>query len=444
MRVVLAASVPLLDGETYYWVWSKALALSYLDHPPFLAYLIRLTTLFGDDRLLVRLGPMLGGAVIPLALFTFGREMFNVRAGLIAAGVYQLVPVLTGSGLFATPDTPLLLWWSVALVCVRRALWDEPRWWIATGAAIGLGMLSKMTMIALPLGILGFVLTRRRDALRHPWPYAGTALSVALFLPVVIWNATHQWANIRYVLHERPHQLPPGLAGVLSMLSEQVPFTFVMFPVLLWMLVPAVRDRHDDRLAFMLWMVVPTLTLMVAVTVIGGSAHGYWAGPAYLGLAVLLGAYWPGRPAAIAMGVNAVLMAYAVLLPIIPWLPAPPGVAESVAGWPEAAERAEALAAGLPQPAIFVVDHFEGAAQLAYHTRRQRPVTIPKPLSGSVWTSPSQLPVASAVWVVASEWRPTARPEEFFLNVIPRESLPIATRGREVRRFNFWTATGAR
>ncbi|MGH2375555.1 MAG: hypothetical protein ACRDIC_19055, partial [bacterium] len=152
----------------------------------------------------------------------------------------------------------------------------------------------------------------------------------------------------------------------------------------------------------------------------------------------------PGRPSAIAMGVNAVLMGYAVLLPFIPWFRAPPGVAESVAGWPEVARRAEALAASLPQPAIYVVDHFEGAAQLAYHTRRRRPVTIPKPPSGSVWTSPSQLSVASAVWVVASEWQPTARPEEFFSSVIPRESFSIAARGREVRRFVFWTATGPR
>lgn len=444
MRAVLAATVPLLDGETYYWVWSKALALSYLDHPPFLAYLIRLTTIFGDGEVWVRLGPLLAGVVTPLALFTLGREMFNVRAGLIAAGVYQLVPVLTGSGLFATPETPQLLWWSLALVSVRRALWDDPRWWMATGAAIGLGMLSKMTMIALPLGILGFVLTRRRDTMRQPWPYAGAALSVALFLPVVIWNATHQWANIRYVLHERPHQLPPGLAGIFSMAIELIPFTLLLLPFLLWMLVPASRDRRDDRLAFMLWMVVPTLILMVVVTAIGGSAHGYWAGPAYLGLAVLLGAYWPGRPAAVAMGVNAVAMAYALLLPLVPWFSAPPGVAESVAGWPEVAQRAETLAARLPQPAIFVVDHFEGAAQLAYHTRRRRLVTIPKPLSGSVWTAPTQRPVASAVWVVASEWPPTARPEEFFSSVTPRESLPIVTRGREVRRFNFWTAMEAR
>jgi len=444
VRLVWAASVPLLDGETYYWVWSKTLALSYLDHPPFLAYLIRLTTILGDQQLLVRLGPMLAGVIVPLALFTLAREMFSVRAGLIAAAVYQLVPVLTGSGLFATPEMPLFLWWSLALVCVRRALWVDPRWWVPAGVAIGLGMLSKMTMIALPVGILGFVLTRRRDALQQPWPYAGAAIAVALFLPVVIWNATNDWANVRYVMHERPKQMPPGLPGLLALAIEQLPFTFVMFPVLLWMIGPAIRGRSDDRLAFMLWMILPTLILMIAVTIIGGSAHGYWAGPAYLGLVVLLGAYWPGRPAAVAMGVNAALMAYAVLLPMIPWLPAPPGVAESVSGWPEVARRAEALADALPEPVVFVVDHFEGAAQLAYHTGRRRPVTIPKPFAGSVWSAPSQYPGASAVWIYEPQWRITARPEEVYSRVVQHDPLAIVERGKEVRRFRFWTAAGLR
>ncbi len=228
VRAAWAVRVPLLDGETYYWVWSKTLALSYLDHPPFLAYLIRLTTAFGDHEVWVRMGPLLAGIVTPLALFTLGREMFGVRAGLIAAAVFQLVPVLTGAGLFATPETPLFLWWSLALVSARRALWGNARWWIPTGVAIGLGMLSKIPMIALPVGILGFVLTRRRGALRQPWPYVGAVIAVALFAPVLAWNAGNGWANVRFVLHERLQQVPLGLAGLLAITVEQLPFTIAV------------------------------------------------------------------------------------------------------------------------------------------------------------------------------------------------------------------------
>ncbi len=444
VRALWAVSVPLLDGETYYWIWSKTPALSYLDHPPFLAYLIRLTTIFGDHQIWVRLGPLMAGVVIPLALFTLGREMFDVRTGLIAATVYQLVPVLTASGFLATPETPLFLWWSLALVCVRRALWERAWWWVPAGVAIGLGMLSKIPMIALPVGIVGFVLARRRDVLRHPWPYASAAIAVALFVPVLIWNAANGWATVRFVLHDRPQQVPVGLGGLLAISIEQLVFALALAPVLLWMIVPALRRRGDERLAFLSWMTIPILIILVTVVMLWGGAHGYWLGPAYLGLAVALGAFWPGRTAVLAGGLNAAFVVYAALLPFWPSLPAPPGMVESVAGWQDVARRAEALAAGLPKPVIYVVDHFEGAAQLAYHTGRRRPIAIPRPLAGSVWPAPAQLPVASAVWVVASEWRPTAGPEEFFSRIVARETLPIAARGREVRRFRFWTAMGLR
>ncbi|MDR7418223.1 MAG: glycosyltransferase family 39 protein [Armatimonadota bacterium] len=445
-RLVWAVTVPLLDGETYYWVWSKHLALSYLDHPPFVAYMIRLTTLAGDHQVLLRLGPLIGGVVTTLALCTLGREMFGARAGLIAAATYQVVPLLAGAGLFATPEAPLFLWWSLALLWVRRALWEGDRWWVPAGVAMGLGMLSKMTMIALPIGVLGFVLTRRRDVLRRAWCYLGAAVAVVLFLPVPIWNVMNGWANFRYALHERSQQVATGLAGLWTITFEQLAFTGVMFLVLLWMLGPAVRRRRDERFAFLLWMTVPTLLLVATVVFFRGGAHGYWIGPAYLGLAVVMGALWPGRVAATAMSLNAALMAYATLTPLIPSLPAPAPVVESVAGWTEVAQRVDELARDLRPPVVLAIPlaHFEGAAQVTYYTRRRYPVTLmPEPLKGSVWPAPAQFADATFIWIIASGWT-IPPPETYFRTPTNRGSVPIVVRGREIRRFHFWTAPGLR
>jgi 4-amino-4-deoxy-L-arabinose transferase-like glycosyltransferase len=445
-RLIWAVRVPLLDGETYYWVWSRHLALSYLDHPPFVAYMIRLTTLLGDHQVLLRLGPLLGGVVTTLALFALGREMFGARAGLIAAGVYQIVPLLAGGGLFATPEAPLFLWWSLALLWARRALWEDDRWWVPAGIAIGLGMLSKMTMAALPLGLVGFVLTRRPDVLRRPWCYVGAAVAVTLFLPVPLWNVANGWANFRYAFHERSQQVATGLAGLGAIAFEQLAFTGVMFLILLWMLGPAVRRRTDERVAFLLWMTVPTLAMVAGVVVFWGGAHGYWLGPAYLGLAVLLGGLWPGRAAALAVGVNATLMTYAVLAPLVSWLPTPAPAVESVAGWSQVAERVGALAPELAAPVVLAVPaaHFEGAAQVTYYTRGRYPVTVvPEPRRNSVWPSPAEFPRASVVWIVASGWT-VPPPETYFEAPANRGAVPIIVRGREVRRFYFWTASGFR
>ena len=52
LRAVMAAWLPLSADEAYYWLWSRHLAAGYYDHPPAIAFLIRLgTLLFGDTRI---------------------------------------------------------------------------------------------------------------------------------------------------------------------------------------------------------------------------------------------------------------------------------------------------------------------------------------------------------------------------------------------------------
>jgi hypothetical protein len=443
-RVSWAISVPLLDGETYYWVWSKNLALSYLDHPPMVAYLIRLTTAVNDGRLWVRLGALAGGVVTSLALFALGREMFSARAGLVAAGVFQIVPVLAGSGLFITPEAPLLMWWSVAMLAAWRAITRRPGWWLAAGAAIGLGMLSKLTMLALPAGVVGFALSRHRGALTQRWAYAGAALAVVLCTPVVIWNAANGWATLRYVRAERFQQVPAGIHGLSTVAIEQFAFTGVIFLMLWWIAARALRRHADARFAFLLWMTLPTVAVVGIVVYAWGGAHGYWLAPAYLALSVTLGALWPGRAAAAAVAVNAALVVYATVLPFIPWLPAIDAATESVSGWSEAAARVDQLARELAAPVVLAVpvDHFEAAAQLTYYTHRRYRVTVmPEPYKASVWPHPRQLRAASIVWIVDRRWA-APPPHRYFTGVQERGELPVVVRGREVRRFSFWTANG--
>ena len=60
LRAVVAAMTPLSFDEAYYWTWSQHLAAGYYDHPPAVAYVIRIgTALFGDTSLGVRFVPWL-------------------------------------------------------------------------------------------------------------------------------------------------------------------------------------------------------------------------------------------------------------------------------------------------------------------------------------------------------------------------------------------------
>jgi hypothetical protein len=39
-RIIIGNMFPITADEAYYWLWSKHLALSYVDHPSIVAYVL--------------------------------------------------------------------------------------------------------------------------------------------------------------------------------------------------------------------------------------------------------------------------------------------------------------------------------------------------------------------------------------------------------------------
>jgi hypothetical protein len=53
LRGIFATTIELRVDEAYYWTWSKEGVMSFLDHPPPIAWFIS-TALFGDNNFGVR------------------------------------------------------------------------------------------------------------------------------------------------------------------------------------------------------------------------------------------------------------------------------------------------------------------------------------------------------------------------------------------------------
>src|SRR5258708_10640417 len=192
LRIVYASLIDLRTDEAYYWTWSKEHVLSFLDHPPVIAWFIRFGTLiFGDTNLGVRFAGILAMLVTQLLLADIVRRVTSdVRAVVIAilmpeAALYY--------GLFmarVAPDVALMPF-AVALVwsLVRLAESNEPRWWLAAGVFAGFALLSKFTAILLLPAVAAFALVpdcpRRWLLGLFPWLAAPVALpgfSPGLFL----------------------------------------------------------------------------------------------------------------------------------------------------------------------------------------------------------------------------------------------------------------------
>ncbi len=201
VRLLVAARAPLSGDEAYYWVWSRALAWGYLDHPPMVALWIRAgTAVAGDTALGVRLlGPV--SALLGSLLLMRAAEDVSPgrRAGPVAVLLLNATLALNVGSVVMTPDTPLLFFWTAALACLARLVrGGRPGWWLGVGLCSGFALDSKYTAGLLGAAILVWM-AAVPDARRWlgRWQlWAGGALALALFAPVLWWNAAHGWASL--------------------------------------------------------------------------------------------------------------------------------------------------------------------------------------------------------------------------------------------------------
>ena len=200
MRLVAAAFTPITFDEAYYWTWSKALAGGYYDHPPMVAYVIRAGTMIaGDTELGVRLVSILLALPMSYAVYRAAAILFGgARVAANSAILLNVTMMASVGTLIVTPDAPLLVASSFVLFFLAKVL-ETGRgvWWIAVGAAVGAALLSKYTALFFGPAILIWLVavSKLRRWLLSPWPYLGGLVAFAIFSPVVLWNADHQWVS---------------------------------------------------------------------------------------------------------------------------------------------------------------------------------------------------------------------------------------------------------
>lgn len=254
LRLALAAILPLVADEAYYWEWSRNLAFGYFDHPPVIAWLIAFGTgIFGDTTLGVRFFPVLCGALAAFALADLTDRLTGVRASRFAALLLAVTPVTIGFVL-ATPDAPLLAAVAMTLMFVVRALDPDatPRQslgaWIGAGAAIGVAMASKFTAVFVPLALLlaCAIHPALRVQLRRPGAYVAVLVASLVMLPVLQWNAQHEWIAFRFQLGHGLNTVANGSwwQRELELFGGQIG---LVTPILLALLVRAIwRDYNPN------------------------------------------------------------------------------------------------------------------------------------------------------------------------------------------------------
>ena len=203
LRLTYASLLDLRTDEAYYWTWSKENVLSFLDHPPMIAWFIRFgTAIFGDTNLGVRFAGILAMLVTQLLLADIVRRVTHDVRAVVMVLLFPEAALYYGLLMAKVSPDVALIPFAIAMVWALIRLWEggDARWWLAAGVFGGLALLSKFTAVMLIPAVLAFMLVPdwRGRWLRSPYPWLAALIAVALFLPVLIWNAGHDWASFRF------------------------------------------------------------------------------------------------------------------------------------------------------------------------------------------------------------------------------------------------------
>lgn len=252
VKLTLAALMPLGADEAYYWVWSHRLQLSYFDHPPMVAWLFYLGHFLEPLLHAVRWPAVIFGHLLILVWAYF----LNSRMGWEKCKIWLYLalfsPLLGFGSLIVTPDLPVVVLWTVAMVLAIQALETKKGWYYSLlGVTLGLGFCAKYHIVVFIPCLLAYLSFEKR------WQsvsWSGVALTFILGLifssPVLLWNAQNDFMSFEFQLRHGLESEAYDFNWTTSYIFAQI---LIMFPLVFWAIIKAKPPSEFRWLIYFTW-----------------------------------------------------------------------------------------------------------------------------------------------------------------------------------------------
>jgi hypothetical protein len=296
------ALVHLLTNQRYGFhrdelqVLSDALHLDwgFVPYPPFTPFVERIGLgIVGVSMVGLRLFSVVAQALTVVITGLTARELGGGRLAQIAAALaVALSPVPLFEGTEFQYSTFDYLWWVlIAYFVIRLLKTENPRWWLAIGATVGVGLMTKYTMAFYVAGIVaGLLQTSARRFLLGGWFWAGAAVAAVIFLPNLIWQVRHDFISFHFLQHIHVRDIAEGRANGFLLDQFRICTNPATAPLWIAGLVFFLRDKRYRLLA---WMYIVPFALFVF-----GKGRGYYLAAAYpmlMAMGAVAGERWVER-----------------------------------------------------------------------------------------------------------------------------------------------------
>ena len=254
--------------ELYYIACGNHLAFGYVDQPPLVALVAKVSSLlFGPTISGFRVFPALASALLVLFTGWFTRALGGGRfAQALASLAVLFVPIYLAFGSFLSMNAfEPLFWVACAYFLVRILKGGDQRLWLAFGAVAGLGLQNKHTMLLFGFAaVVGMILGRGWKCMETKWFWIGGVVALAIFVPNLIWEARHNWPQFEVVHNAQVIKNTP--VGLGPFLGEQVlflnPFTLPLVVAGLGWLLLAKSGNQFRALGWAYFVVIAVIKLL--------------------------------------------------------------------------------------------------------------------------------------------------------------------------------------
>jgi hypothetical protein len=253
----------------------------FVAYPPLTPFVERVgLMLFGLSMVGLRLFSVLAQATAIVVTGLMARELGGRKLAQITAALsiaLSALPLFEGTEFqYSTFD---YLWWVLISYFAIRLLREEnPRFWLAIGAVVGLGLMTKYSIVFFIAGVVvGVILSRARRYLINGW--AGVGLALLIFLPNFLWLVHHDFISYRFLQHIHIRDVREGRAN--GFLVDQIRICINVFaaPLCLAGLIAFLRSPRYRMLGWM--YLIPVALFYLA------KGRGYYVAGAYPMLAAM-------------------------------------------------------------------------------------------------------------------------------------------------------------
>lgn len=377
-RFVLLPFMGLMPQDAYYYIYGQHLALSYFDHPGMIGYILRFfTEIFGQSVFTIKLADFTITSLTLMSFYTLSCYFLprhKVWRSMVLISSTIFISILSFN---STPDVPLLLFWTLSLICLYKAIFEQKKgFWILSGIVMGLAFNSKYTAILLPFGLISFLLfsTKYRKLFLSPWLWVCLIITVLATYPVCWWNYQNEFASFAFQSSKRTDSITEFVfnykyvAGALAhQLVLLLPILFGLFFVFSYKHIKKALLKWklpSQKTLFLLAFFVPTFIGFFLITPFYWVKLN-WMMPSYITGIIIAGMYATKKLIKTQVIISIIFhmaLATQLLFYLVPiksddtWI-----------GWKEASEQVSRLQQDHSNSFIFSADGYKTSAALNFY-----------------------------------------------------------------------------